>query len=86
MRPAFNVDVTTVSKASHHQLAVSASPGGREGAEDVRFFVVLKTTVDLDAAMLSRLKETARAEGRSQAALIREAIAVYLEQRARPKP
>jgi hypothetical protein len=45
-----------------------------------------RTTLDLETGMLLRVREAAKAEGRSQAALIREAIAVYLEQRERPKP
>lgn len=42
----------------------------------------MKTTVYLDAAEYRRLKQLARAEGRSAAELIRAAIADYTRQRA----
>ena len=39
-----------------------------------------KTTVYLDAAAYRRLKQIARAEGRSAAELVREAVTVYADQ------
>jgi predicted transcriptional regulator len=43
---------------------------------------VTKTTVYLDAADYRRLKALARAEGRSAAELVREAVAEYARRRA----
>ena len=43
-----------------------------------------RTTVYLDAADYRRLKALARAEGRSAAELIREAVAEYTARRAAP--
>jgi predicted transcriptional regulator len=39
-----------------------------------------KTTVYLDAAAYRRLKQIARAEGRTAAELVREAVVAYAEQ------
>ena len=44
-----------------------------------------RTTVYLDAADYRRLKALARAEGRSAAELIREAVAEYTARRAAPE-
>jgi len=50
------------------------------------YAAMTKTTLYLDETMMLSLKEAAKAEGRSQATLIREAIAAYLKRRERPKP
>jgi hypothetical protein len=47
---------------------------------------VSKTTVYLDAADYRRLKTLARAEGRSAAELVREAVAEYARRKGRPRP
>jgi predicted transcriptional regulator len=48
---------------------------------------VTKTTVYLDAADYRRLKAIAKAEGRSTADLVREAVSRYARQEAsRPRP
>jgi predicted transcriptional regulator len=43
---------------------------------------VAKTTIYLDAAEYRQLKSLANAEGRKTAALVREAVAEYIAQRA----
>ena len=45
-----------------------------------------KTTLYLPPALRRALKELARREGRSQAEVIREALAAYLEKKSRPVP
>ena len=46
----------------------------------------LKTTVYLDADDYRRLQRLARAENRTTAELVREAVAQYALRRARPEP
>jgi plasmid stability protein len=45
-----------------------------------------KTTLYLPATLDRELKEAARSEGRSMAALVRDALRAYLAQRSRPEP
>ena len=47
---------------------------------------MVKTTLYLDEGTLLSLKELAKAEGRYQSALIRDALAAYLKTRGRPMP
>ena len=45
-----------------------------------------KTTLYLDEEMHSSLRALARAQGRKQSVLVREALGAYLEQHSRPRP
>jgi metal-responsive CopG/Arc/MetJ family transcriptional regulator len=45
-----------------------------------------KTTLYLEDSMMLSLKELARAQGRKQSALIREALQKYLDRHERPEP
>jgi hypothetical protein len=46
----------------------------------------MKTTVYLEASTYRRIQALARAEGRSAAELVREAVEAYARQRTRPLP
>lgn len=52
----------------------------------VPYMATMKTTVYLEASTYRRLQALARAEGRSAAELVREAVAEYANQRTRPLP
>ena len=77
-------------------LAIGAGPVAEEHAPGLtatyltrHIYVVKRTTVFLDDGLIRRAMQRARAEGRSFAALVREAVAVYVDVRPagrRPLP